>query len=123
MKNEVLKITLKQAWSYIIAYITHYLTPIIKEAAIKTKDYFIDLLWNSLKEEFADRAKSAVEYIEKFFNSPDYNQKEKEIINILFRNVNLPLFLKPFRPLLKRILRKKVQKLISKHLKKLDAKF
>ena len=123
MKNEVIKAVAKQCWYYITAYITHYLVPIIKENALKTKDYFIDLLWNSLKTEFANRAKSATEYIEKFFNSPDYNQKEKEVIDILFRNVNLPLFLKPFRPILKRILHKKVQKLVSKYLKKINVKF
>lgn len=122
MKNEVIKVVAKQCWYYITAYITHYIVPIIKESALKTKDYFIDLLWNSLKAEFTNNVESATEYIEKFFNSPYYNQKEKEVIDILFRNVDLPLFLKPFRPILKRILHKKVQKLVRKYLKNINIK-
>jgi UDP-galactopyranose mutase len=97
--------------------------PILKETFEKTKTYFINLLWDSVKEEFTCRVKSTVEFIETFFESPDYKEKEKAVIDTLFKNVNLPLFLKPFKPLLKKILKKKLRKLVEKYLKKLDAKF
>ena len=122
MNKEALKVLAKQLGHYVLAYFTHYLFPIIKESFLRAKDYFIDILWDSVKGEFATSAKSAVEYIEKYFNSLEYKEKEKEIIDLLFKNVDLPLLLKPFKPLLKKILNKKVNKLIRKYLKKLDIK-
>ena len=123
MDKKLLKEMAKQAWYYVLSYFTQYLWPIMKEALVKTKDYFIDILWDSVKDEFNATAKSTVEFIERFFDSPDYKEKEKAVIDTLFRNVDLPLPLKPFKPLLKKILRGKVRKLIGKYLKKLDAKF
>ena len=119
MKKEILN----QIKCYIVAYFAHYLAPLLKETLESTKEYFINLLWESVKEEFTCRVKSAVEFIERFFDSPDYKEKEKAVIDTLFKNVNLPLPLKPFKPLLKKILRGKLHKLIEKYLKKLDAKF
>ena len=74
-------------------------------------------------DEFTARIKSTIEFIEQFFKSDSYKEKEKVAIDTLFKNVNLPIPLRPFKPLLKKILRNKVKKLVSKYLKKLDAKF
>ena len=123
MDKKLFTEAMKQAWHYALAYFTHYLTPILKETFEKTKTYFINLLWDSVKEEFTTRIKATVEFIETFFDSPNYKEKEKAVIDTLFKNVNLPLFLKPFKPLLKKILKGKLHKLIEKYLKKLDAKF
>lgn len=123
MDKKLLKTIAKQAWGYLISYFTHYLFPIIKEAFEKTKEYFINILWDSVKEEFTANVKSIAKSIENFFSSATYKEKEKVVIDTLFQNVNLPLPLKPFKPLLKKLLRNKVRKLIEKYLKKLDAKF
>lgn len=121
MNKELLKEMAKQTWCRVAAYFTHYLLPVIKDALVKTKDYFIETLWDSLKDEFEAMAKSAVDYVEYFYNSPSYKEKEEAAINTLFQNVDFPLILKPFKPLLKKILRNKVRKLIEKYLKKLHA--
>ena len=123
MDKKLLKQMAQQAYYYVLSYFTHYLWPIIKETLLKTKDYFINLLWDSVKDEFTARIKSTIEFIEQFFKSDSYKEKEKVAIDTLFKNVNLPIPLRPFKPLLKKILRNKVKKLVSKYLKKLDAKF
>ena len=123
MDKKLLKELIKQAWFQVIAYITHYLLPIIKDALIKTKEYFISLLWETLKEEFTTKAKSAVDLIEKYFNSSDYEEKEKAAIDALMQKVNLPFLLKPFKPILKKVLKGKLKKLVEKYLKKLGTKF
>ena len=123
MKKVIFKEVLKQLWFYIISYFSHYLFPLIKESFEKAKNYFISLIWEAVKDEFTAHVKSTVEFIEHLFDSPDYKEKEKAVIDTLFKNVNLPLFLKPFKPLLKKILKKKLHKLVEKYLKKLDAKF
>ena len=113
---------LKEAWYYVLAYFTNYLFPKIKEYLLGAKDKFIEMLWEEIKEEAKAQVKSTIEYIEKYFNTSDYEAKEKAIITTVCDSLNLPLFLKPFRPLLKRILKGKFKKLVSKHLKKLNQK-
>lgn len=123
MNKQILKEMLKQAGKYILSYFTQFLWPVIQNALNQTKEYFINILWDSVKDQFADIAKSTVEFIERFFDSPDYKEKEKAIIDTLFQNVDLPILLKPFKPILKKVLKGKVRKLIGKYIKKLDAKF
>lgn len=122
MNKAILKQLAKQAWYYVLTYFTHYLAPLLKESFEKAKEYFINLLWEAVKEDFTARAKGAVEFIETFFNGPDYKEKEKAAFDVLFKNANLPLLLKPFKPLLKKILKKKVNKLIKKFLDELNVK-
>jgi hypothetical protein len=97
--------------------------PILKETFKKTKDYFINLLWDSLKEEFSANIKSAVEFVDRYFNSLSYKEKEKDVIDTLFKNAKFPVLLRPFKPLLKKILKDKLHEFISKHLKALNSKF
>ena len=122
MKKKFFNELIKHLIPYVTSYFTHYILPLIKESFIAAKEHFINLLWEAVKEEFTTRVKSSVEFIEHFFDSPDYKEKEKAVIDTLFKNVNLPLFLKPFKPFLKKILKGKLHKLISKHLKKLNAR-
>ena len=123
MDKKIFKEMVKQAWFYALSYVTHFLVPTIKEAALKAKDNFIETIWESVKEDFTENAKSAVAFVERFFESASYKEKEEEVMDILFKNINLPLLLKPFKPLLRKMLRDKVHALINKYLKKLDAKF
>ncbi len=64
-----------------------------------------------------------MDFVECFFDSPSYKEKEEAVIDTLFQNVDLPIVLRPFKPILKKILRNKVRKLIEKYLKKLHTKF
>lgn len=123
MDKKIFKELAKQTWYYILAYFTNYLLPILKDCLKQTKDYFVGLVWNSVKEDFATKAESAVQFIEHFFNSESYKEKEKAAIDTLFKNVNLPLFLRPFKPLLKKMLKNKVRELVEKYLKKLNTHF
>ena len=118
MDKQTIKELLKQMWYYISAYFTHYLLPILMDTLNQTKNYFIELLWASVKDEFTRATKSAVKFIERFFDSPSYKEKEEAVIDVLFQNVDLPLVLKPFKPLLKKIFRNKVRRLVEKNLKK-----
>ena len=122
MDKKIFTQMLKQAWYYILAYFTHYLTPLLKEVLEKTKNYFIELLWNTLKEEFHNLVEPAVEYIENYFQSASYEEKEKDIINTLFKNATFPVVLRPFKPLIKKILQKKLHELIKSCIEKVKAK-
>ena len=120
MDKKILKEVIKQAWFYTLSYFTHYLFPIIKDALEETKDYFINIVWEALKEEFTIKARASVKFVKHFFTTLEYEEKEKAAIDTLFKNINLPLPLRPFKPLLKKILRKKIHELISELLDKLE---
>lgn len=122
MNSEITKQAIKQVWVSLISYLTNFFLPILKRAAEKTKEYFVNILWDMVKEDFAEQAKSTVEFIERFFDSPDYRDKERDIINTLFKNVELPLLLRPFKPFLKKVLKGKIRKLIGKYLRKFNSK-
>ena len=104
MDKKLFTEAMKQIWYYILAYFTNYLMPILKETFEKTKTYFINLLWDSVKEEFTCRVKSTVEFIETFFESPDYKEKEKAVTRQPFlfllggNQVNFTLFHNPTNP-------------------------
>lgn len=122
MKMQILKEMLKQAWYWVLAYFTQFILPTLKESLGKTKEYFINLLWDSLKDQIIADAKSAVEFVNKYFNSLEYQEKEKDVLDTLFKNINLPLLLRPFKPLIRKMLKDKVHEVVKKYLDKLSAK-
>lgn len=96
--------------------------PQIKEGFKKAWQAFVNTLWDSVKDDFKAEVNSTVQFIEYYFNTPDYKEKEEAIINVLMKNVQLPLVLRPFKGLLKNIFRNKLRKLIEKTIKKLNTK-
>lgn len=123
MDKKLLQQVAKQAWYYVLSYFTHYLLPIIRDAFDQAKGYFIEKLWDSVKIQLMTDVQSVVEYAEYFFDSYTYREKEKVVIDTLFKNIELPLALRPFKPLMKKILRDKLRQLISRYLKKLSSRF
>ena len=121
-KTQLLKKIIKELWFYIIAYITNYLFPKIKEAFINSKEHFLEYLWSTVKEDFSTHIKEVVENAETFFESTTYEIKEKIIIDMLFEKVKLPLFLKPLKFILKKILKDKIHKFIQDNLTKIHKK-
>jgi hypothetical protein len=120
MDKKLLQQIAKQAWYYVLSYFTHYLFPIIKDTLNQTKNYFIEKLWDSVRVQLSSDIKTAAEYINYFYNSSSYQEKEKAAIDLLFKNIELPLVLRPFKSVMKKILKDKLHKLIEKHLKKFN---
>jgi hypothetical protein len=121
-KTQILKKILLQIWYFILAYFTEFIIPKIKEAFIKSKEHFIEYLWNSIKEDFKAHAETTVQGVENFFKSDDYLFKEKVITDALFEKVKLPIALRLFKPLLKKILKNKIHNLIQESLNKIHKK-
>ena len=122
MDKKIIQEMIKQIGYYLLSYFTHYLFPIIKDAFNETKEYFISTLWDAVKEELLLRLESTVEYAKYYFESYSYLEKEKIVIDSIFKNAEFPLPLRPFKPLIKNILRSKLHKLVKKQLDKISAK-
>lgn len=113
----------KQAFYYAMACITHYLVPTVKETFSQKSEEFKEELWNRIKEDAKVQLAMAIEYVDTYFDSPNYYIKEKFVIDLVFKNVKLPWALKPLRPLLKKILKGKLRNLVKEQLQKLNTKF
>lgn len=122
MNKKIIMDFIKKYGMAFLLYCKEKFGPQIKESFKKAWQSFVDTLWDSVKDDFKAEITSTVQFIEHFFGTPDYKEKEEAIIDVLMKNVELPLVLRPFKGLLKSILRNKIRKLIEKTIKKLKAK-
>lgn len=92
----------------------------ILEALKSAWSHFLEFLWNSIKEDVKAQVEETCEFVNQFLDSPDAKEKENVILENLMKNIHLPVVLRPFKPLLKRILRSKLENLVRKTLRKLQ---
>ena len=118
-KNALQKL-LAWCWYYLFEYFRTFLFPQIKEAFLEAKDKFLEDLWDRIKDNVHEHAEQAVSFVKEYVESTDYQVREKVAIDTIFKKVNLPLPLKPFKPLIKHIFKQKVRALIADSLRKLD---
>ena len=120
MFKKVLQKALAWCWYYLFEYFRTFLFPQIKEAFLEAKDKFLEDLWNRIKDDIHNHAEQAIPFVKEYVESTDYQVREKVAIDTIFKKVNLPLPLKPFKPLIKHIFKQKVRALIGDSLRKLD---
>lgn len=120
-KNQLKKYLL-EALYFCVSYFSAYLFPKIKEAFLESKDEFLGKIWDSIKDDIHAQIKSAIEHVEEYMETAEYELREKEVIDTVFKKVQLPIFLRPFKGLLKKMFRDKLRKLVAEQLKKLDQK-
>ena len=118
-KNALQKL-LAWCWYYLFEYFRTFLFPQIKEALIRHKDEFLEDLWNRIKDDIHEHAEQAISFVKEYVESTDYQVREKVAIDTIFKKVNLPLPLKPFKPLIKHIFKQKIRAFIADSLRKLD---
>lgn len=118
-KNALQKL-LAWCWYYLFEYFRTFLFPQIKEAFLEAKDKFLEDLWNRIKDDIHEHAEQAISFVKEYVESTDYQVREKVAIDTIFKKVNLPLPLKPFKPLIKHIFKQKIRTFIADSLRKLD---
>lgn len=120
-KNQIKKY-LMEALYFCISYFTSYLFPKVRDTFMESKDQFLQKLWNSVKDDIHAQIKGAVTHVEEYMQTAEYELREKEVIDTIFKKVQLPFVLRPFKGLIKKIFRDKIRKLVAENLKKLDQK-
>ena len=121
MSKKVILEFLKKYGLLFLGYFKGKIWSKVKEVAKDEYDHFKEALWNSIKADVKEQLQTTIVFIETFFNSPNYKEKEEAVIDTLMKNIKLPVYLKPFRGALKRILHNKLKKLVEKGLKKLNS--
>lgn len=119
LQKEIFEEIALKTWCYIKTYLNTYLLYKIKETFNKTKNYFLNSLIETIKEDVKLFLPNAVIKIEEFLSSETYEIKEKALIEYLYNKINLPIILKPFKFLLKNFIKEKIKELVSASLVKL----
>lgn len=105
-----MKETLKLLWIKIKAWL-------LALAANLWEDYLKD----ALKAQLDDLIHRGINYVNAYYKSEDYEKKKEEIVNFIFKNIQLPLILKPFKGLVKAILITSIEKQIEKGIEALNS--
>lgn len=87
------------------------------------KDLWLENLKDYLQEQLKQLVHDALEEITKLRDSVEYEMKRDEIYTKIFDSVKLPFWLKPFRTLLKHMLRDEIEERVSDTLLELRQKY
>lgn len=79
----------------------------------KLKDLWLENLKDYLKEQLEQLAKDAIDEISKLRDSVEYELKREEIYKTIFDKIKLPFFLRPFRSILRNMLKEEVEKRVT----------
>lgn len=116
-KFQIFKKVLLEVWYFVLAYISDYLFPKIKEAFIKSREHFIETLWEEIKEDIGTYLHNTIENVKVYYGSESYETKEKIIIDFVFSKIQLNSVVKFFA---KKLLKKKLRASIEKSFEKFD---
>lgn len=90
----------------------------IKEGFKLALRAFADTLWGFIKEEVENTVQELSVLLEGFLASSEGKKKKKEVVNIILEKINLPLPLKPFKWLIRKVLSDKIEEVVFNALEK-----
>ena len=90
----------------------------LKGVFIRAWDSIKEKLWNEIREEVRASARELIADAEIFLTSVEALEKEKLIIDILMSRIELPFVLKPFKGLMRKILKSKIEETVQGLLQK-----
>lgn len=112
------KIILKELLQRAGIWLKNRLWERLRGVFVKTWDSVKEKLWNEIKEEVRACALELILDAETFLTSVEAQQKEKLIIDILMSKIELPFVLKPFKGLVRKILKSKIEETVQSLIKK-----
>ena len=104
---------LKVLCSIVIDYLRKALGAQLKEAFQLALEAFKTTLWEHVKAEATQAAKEAIRTIKAFYVNPDVQNRKKAIVDDVVKQIKLPLVVKPFRGLIKKMLNDKIDELVE----------
>ena len=88
----------------------------LKEKALKALkqagEEFIKRLWELLKNDIIARAKQSLTLLKELVKSEEGQAKKAFIVDIIMDRVKLPIVLKPFKGIIRRILADKIEEAV-----------
>lgn len=85
----------------------------IREAFKKAVKACIKLFWEYIKEYVIDSARKSIAFIEAFLSSDAGEAKKQAVVELIMSKLKLPLPLRPFKFLIKKILKDKIDEVVN----------
>lgn len=120
MNKQIILNFIKKYFFIALSYIKEKFGPRIVEALKSAWEHFIEVLWDSIKQDIKEQVEETCEFVNNYLSSEEIKEKENIILENLLENIHLPILLKPFKPLIKKIIKKKMETLVKKTLRKLQ---
>ena len=94
----------------------------LKIAWVKTKAWLLALAANLWEDYLKDKLREQINFlivrgvnlVRTYHDSDDYQKKKEAVLDFIFKNIKLPVILKPFKGLIKAILSSNIEKQIDK---------
>ena len=90
----------------------------LKEAVLRAWESVKESLWREIEIEVKACARELIIDAETFLKSAEAEQKEKIIVDVLMTKIELPVVLRPFKGIIKKILRSKIHDTVRALLEK-----
>ena len=103
----------KGTWSKIVFYCKTELLEQVKEIGLKALGELKEFLWNKIKEDVKACAAQIIKDAESFLASAEAEEKKKAILDAIMAKIELPLILKPFKGIVRNIIKGKLEDLIK----------
>ena len=113
MESKIFVQILKKAGTAILAYFQAKLFDKVKAAFLKGLAAFRDVLWEELKGDLISCAKETVAEAEVFLTSEEAEVKEKLILDAVMMKIQLPVILRPFKGIVRKVIKSKLEDLIK----------
>lgn len=112
------KIIVKELLKRAGIYLKNRLWERLKGVFVRAWDSVRERLWDEIKLEVRACARELIADAETFLTSFEAQQKEQIIIDILMSKIELPFVLKPFKGIVRRILKSKIEETVQGLLQK-----
>lgn len=118
MNNKIIIQVIRNIILLILGYIKNTCSKRLKNAFIAGKNEFLRTFWKGIKEDIQDQLNLVCSQVQEYMKSSSIQEKEEAAFEILFQKIKLPFFLKPFKSLIKKSLKKKLESVIQELLNK-----
>ena len=94
----------------------------LKTGLQATSKEFLEFLWEFTKDDVILSAQKSLGIIKSYLNSTDAKDKKEYIVELIMTKIKLPLPLKPFKGLVRKLVRDKLDEIINKLIKKSETR-
>lgn len=109
IEKKVVVTIAKGAWEKFLFYVKTELWCELKDMGLKALAEFKEFLWNKIKADVKACAQQIIKDAEVFLTSVEAEQKKEAILDAIMAKIDLPLLLKPFKKLIRNIIKGKLE--------------
>lgn len=105
-------------WQNIVTFYKENLQQKVREGLKLAAKAFIDTLWEYIKEDVVLSARKSIKLIAALMTSPEAKEKKEAIVDLIMLKIKLPIVLRPFKFIVRKMVSDKLDEVISKLLGK-----